>query len=53
MTKMKYYTFHIDDSGAIEDIDEKSINQEKTLFCKMYDDNEFNKLNDILYSLDQ
>ena len=48
---MKYYTIHINDSGAIDDIDETYINGEKTLICKMYDDPEFNKLNDILHSL--
>lgn len=49
---MKYYTFHIDDSGAIEDHDEKIINGRKTLICRMYDDPEFNSLNNILHSLD-
>jgi hypothetical protein len=48
---MKYYTIHINDSGAIDDIDETYINGEKTLICKMYDDSQFNKLNDILHSL--
>lgn len=48
---MIYYTFHIDDSGAIEDVDETSENGKTSLICKMYDDDEFNKLNDILYSL--
>lgn len=48
---MIYYTFHVNDSGAIEDLDEKRINGEVTLVCKMYDDEEFNKLNDILHSL--
>lgn len=46
---MKYYTLHIDDSGAIEDIDIKKSNGE-SIICKMYDDPEFNKLNDILHS---
>lgn len=48
---MTYYTFHIDDSGAIEDADEKVVNGKTSLICKMYDDVEFNKLNDILHSL--
>ncbi len=48
---MTYYTFHIDDSGAIEDVNEKIINGNATLICKIYDDDEFNKLNDILHSL--
>ncbi|WP_409662562.1 hypothetical protein [Flavobacterium sp.] len=48
---MKYYTIHINDSGAIEDTEKTSINGENTLICKMYDDPEFNKLNDILHSL--
>ena len=47
---MTYYTLHIDDSGAIEDIDYGNIDGENILICKMYDDNEFNKLNDILHS---
>jgi hypothetical protein len=48
---MTYYTFHIDDSGAIDDVDEKIIDGKSSLICKMYDDDEFNKLNDILHSL--
>ncbi|EAS19042.1 hypothetical protein BBFL7_00491 [Flavobacteria bacterium BBFL7] len=48
---MTYYTFHIDDSGAIEDIDEKIVNGQKIPVCKMYDDEEFNNLNDILQSI--
>ena len=51
LTNMTYYTFHIDDSGAIEDVDEKNINGKNIPICKMYDDEEFNKLNDILHSL--
>nr|WP_152556473.1 hypothetical protein [Nonlabens ulvanivorans] len=50
--KMIYYTFHIDDSGAIEDIDYKKVNGQTIPICKIYDDNDFNKLNDILHSLD-
>src|SRR5690606_29612722 len=50
---MKYYTFHIDDSGAIEDIDYKKIDGEIVAICKMYDDNDFNKLNDILHSTNE
>jgi hypothetical protein len=46
---MRYYTFHIDDSGAIKDIDERKSNGESITLCKMYDDPEFNKLNDILH----
>jgi len=49
---MTYYTFHIDDSGAIEDIDYKKVNGQTVPVCKMYDDNDFNNLNDILHSLD-
>lgn len=48
---MQYYTFHIDDSGAIEDVDEKVINGSPSLICKMSDNDEFNNLNDILHSL--
>ena len=48
---MIYYTFHIYDSGAIEDIDEYTENGKTSLICKMYDDDEFNKVNDILHSL--
>ena len=48
---MIYYTFHIDDSGAIEDVDENTENGKTSLICRMYDDEEFNKLNDILHSL--
>ena len=50
---MTYYTFHIDDSGAIEDIDYKNINGKIIPICKMYDDNDFNKLNDILHSMNE
>lgn len=50
---MIYYTFHIDDSGAIEDIDEYTENGKTSLICKMYDDDEFNKVNDILHSLNE
>jgi hypothetical protein len=48
---MTYCTFHVDDSGAIEDVDEKTVNNEAVLICRMYDDEEFNKLNDMLHSL--
>ncbi|SFN60861.1 hypothetical protein SAMN05421741_10815 [Paenimyroides ummariense] len=51
ITIMKYYTIHINDSGAIEDTDIKNIAGEKILICKMYDDPKFNNLNDILHSL--
>lgn len=47
---MKYYTLHIKDSGAIEESDEKIIDNQKTFICKIYDDDEFNSLNDILHS---
>lgn len=47
---MKYYTLHIKDSGAIEESDEKIIDNQKTFICKIYDDYEFNSLNDILHS---
>ncbi|SHI83660.1 hypothetical protein [Flavobacterium terrae] len=50
---MKYYTLHIKDSGAIEDYDEKIINGQKTHICKIYDDVEFNSLNDILHTTDE
>ncbi|MFD0862537.1 hypothetical protein ACFQ1M_09995 [Sungkyunkwania multivorans] len=50
---MKYFTFHIDDSGAIEDIDYKKVNGQNITICKMYDDDEFNKLNDILHSINE
>lgn len=50
---MKYFTFHIDDSGAIEDIDYKKVNGQNITICKMYDDFEFNKLNDILHSTNE
>lgn len=48
---MTYYTFHIDDSGAIEDIEYKEVNGKNIPTYKMYDDNDFNRLNDILFSL--
>lgn len=48
---MKYYTFHVNDSGAVEDTDDRTINGESVVVCKMYDDPEFNTLNDILHSL--
>lgn len=47
---MKYFTFHVNDSGAIEDIDYKYIHGEKVAVCKMYNDPDFNTLNDILHS---
>ena len=37
---MIYYTFHIDDSGAIEDIDEYTENGKTSLICKIYEDAE-------------
>ena len=50
---MKYYTLHIDDSGAIEDINYKQLNGNSIAICKMYDDNDFNKLNNILHSTNE
>lgn len=49
---MKYHTLHINDSGAIEQCDEKIINGQKTLVCRLYNDKEFNSMNDILFSYD-
>jgi hypothetical protein len=49
---MKYYTIHINDSGAIENAEESLINGKDTLICEIYDAKEFNRLNDILHSLD-
>lgn len=49
---MKYYTIHIKDSGAIEESDIKNDNGQKKYIFKMYDDIEFNSLNDILHSTD-
>lgn len=45
---MKYYTLHIKDSGAIEE----RTKETKPVTYNMYDDHEFNSLNDILHSLD-
>jgi len=45
-----YYTFHVNDSGALEYEEEKLIKNSKSLVCKMYDDIEFNSLNDVLFS---
>ena len=47
---MKYFTFHVDDSGAIEYTDYKYISGKRVAMCKMYDDPDFNTLNDILHS---
>jgi hypothetical protein len=49
---MKYYILNINDSGAIEDSEENIVDGLKSLKCKIYDDDEFNSLNDILHSLD-
>ena len=46
---MNYYTIHINDSGAIEESETKNDNGQKTYIFEMYDDNEFNSLNDILH----
>jgi hypothetical protein len=45
-----YYTFHPNDSGALEYEKETLINKSKVLICEMYNGDEFNKLNDILFS---
>ena len=50
---MQYYILNIDDSGAIEEIDYEKIDGEVVAICKMYDDNDFNKLNDILHSTNE
>lgn len=47
---MKYYTLHISDSGAIENFEQKIISGKATTVCEMYDDREFNSLNDMLHS---
>lgn len=47
---MKYFTFHINDSGALEYEKEVKENNSTILLCKMYKDDEFNRLNDILFS---
>ena len=47
---MRYFTFHIDDSGAIEYCENKNVRGVKTMVCKLYNDREFNKLNDVLHS---
>lgn len=49
---MKYYALHIRDSGAVEFCDYKNINGVKTLVGNIYNDPEFNSLNDILHSTD-
>jgi len=49
---MKYYTIHINDSGAIECSNVIKSDGMKTLVAEMYDDQEFNRLNDILHSTD-
>ncbi len=50
---MQYYILNIDDSGAIEEIDYEKIDGDIVAICKMYDDNDFNKLNDILHSTNE
>ncbi len=47
---MTYYTFHLNDSGALEYETEVEKGNTKILVCEMYDGDEFNKLNDILFS---
>ncbi len=47
---MTYYTFHLNDSGALEYETEVEKGNSKTLICEMYNGDEFNKLNDILFS---
>ena len=49
---MKYYAFHIKNSGAVEFCDYKNISGVKTLVGNIYNDPEFNSLNDILHSTD-
>ena len=53
LNEMQYYLFIIDDSGAIEEIDYKKIDGKIVAICKMYDDIDFNKLNDILHSTNE
>ncbi|MFZ3576215.1 hypothetical protein, partial [Tenacibaculum finnmarkense] len=48
--KMTYYTFHLNDSGALEYETEIDRGNSKILICEMYNGEEFNKLNDILFS---
>ena len=47
---MKYYTFHVKDSGAIEETEQRLVNGVNTTYCKIYNDSQFNNLNDILHS---
>lgn len=47
---MTYYTFHLNDTGALEYEREIVKKDSKILICEMYDGDEFNKLNDILFS---
>jgi len=47
---LKYYTLHIDDSGAIDGTEKRVINNRFILVCDMYDDNDYNDLNDMLHS---
>ena len=47
---MTYYTFHLNDSGALEYEREIKKNNSKVLMCEMYNGDEFNRLNDILFS---
>lgn len=48
---MKYYALIVNDSGAIELIDYKYSSNNKLSVCKMYDDSDYNSLNDILHSV--
>lgn len=50
---MKYYIFNVEDTGAIEHFDEKSPNGENIPICRLYDDPNFNNLNDILHSMNE
>ena len=47
---MKYYTFHVKDSGAIKELEQRKLSGVNTTYCKIYDDPLFNNLNDILHS---
>ncbi len=48
--KNMYYTFHINDSGALEYEEEIIKNKSRIWVGEMYDDDEFDNLNDILFS---
>ncbi len=50
---MKYFTFHIHDTGAIHDFEEYPNPESTSLVGYLYDDEEFNSLNDILHSTEE